>query len=311
MKISEAFELYKTNYLLIKGSSRRLLQDNSYVAERMVDVLGDIEIETLTMDDIAKWVAAISERVLPNGEVVPRKQNTIRNDLTRVKMVLKYLHLRGIECLNYELIPVPKREDCIRPFLSPEEVTAMIECAVSLRNQFVISLLYSSGIRLSEMISLNRDSIVARRFTVVGKGKKSRLCFIDERTEGLMLRYLASRTDNCPALIVSKMYKERMTPTNVQLLVKNTAKRAGITKKVSPHILRHSFATNFMQNNGNLRYLSTMLGHSNINTTTIYTHMVDNDLERQYRLFHSIKSPDNGGFQTKIAVAKTGCVVYN
>ena len=79
-----------------------------------------------------------------------------------------------------------------------------------------------------------------------------------------------------------------MTPTNVQLLIKNTAIRAGITKKVTPHILRHSFATNFLQNNGNIRYLSSLLGHASVSTTTVYTHVVDNDLEAQYRRFHTI-----------------------
>ena len=290
MLLSEAFDLYKTNYLLIKGISKRVLQDNDYVKKRLVNAIGDKPVENLTMDDIASWVVVISKRELPNGEVVDRKQNTMRNDLTRLKMVLKYLHLRGIKCLEPELIPIPKREDVVRPFLTAEEVNKMIECAYSVRNKFIVSFFYSSGVRLSEFLSLDIDSIVDRKFTVVGKGKKSRLCFIDERTEELMREYLASREDSCPALVVSNMHKERMTSTNVQLVIKNTALRAGITKKVSPHILRHSFATNFIQNNGNIRYLSAMLGHASINTTVIYTHVVDNDLECQYRLFHSVKS---------------------
>ena len=103
-----------------------------------------------------------------------------------------------------------------------------------------------------------------------------------------MEEYLEERNDSSEALIVSKMYKQRMTPSNVQLVIKNTAERAGITKKVTPHILRHSFATNFLQNNGNIRYLSTMLGHANVSTTTIYTHVVDNDLRLQYLKFHTV-----------------------
>lgn len=313
MLISEAFDLYKTNYLLVKGMSTRILQNNNYVKDRLTRTIGDKEIELLDMDDIAKWAAALSYRILPNGDVVERKRNTIRNDLARLKSILKYLEKRGIKCLNHELIPVPKREDVVRPWLTPEEVEMMIENAFSLRNKFVISLFYSSGIRLSEFLSLNRDSIVNRRFTVVGKGKKARVCFIDERTEQLMNDYLASREDDSEALVVSK-FKDRMTPTNVQLLIKNSAKRAGISKKVSPHILRHSFATNFVQNNGGWRHLSSLLGHANINTTMVYAHITDNDLERQYRTFHSIYSRIADVDNHNLAyyhIDKTGINAYN
>ena len=96
------------------------------------------------------------------------------------------------------------------------------------------------------------------------------------------------QADNSEALVVSYENKTRMTATNIQLLVRNAAKRAGIKKHVTPHTLRHSFATNFLRNNGNLRYLSTLLGHSSLDTTAIYTHVVDNDLEQQYQRYHSI-----------------------
>lgn len=287
MKISEAFDLYKTNYMFVKGLSKRVLENQDYVKARVIKVLGDIDIESLTMSDVAYWAQHIStyER---GGVVMDRKNNTIRNDLIRLKMVLKYARLLGCKVMEPDLIPIPKREDVERIFLTAQEVEAMISCAFNLRNAFVVSLLYSSGIRLSELISLNRSSIQNRKFQVVGKGKKARLCFIDQRTEELMYDYLNTRNDDCEALIVSYKYKQRMTPTNVQLLIKNTAERAGITKKVTPHVLRHSFATNFLQNNGNIRYLSSMLGHASVSTTTVYTHVVDNDLETQYRLFHTI-----------------------
>lgn len=288
MKISEAFDLYKNNYMFIKGQSRRVLENQDYVKQRLIRVLGDKRIDKITMDDVYKWTEAISTMRLPDGSERKRAVNTMRNDLIRLKMVLKYMRLLGHDCLEPELIPIPKREDVRRPFLTEYEVSEMIKHSYSLRNKFVISLLYSSGIRLSEMIALNRDSIVDRQFTVVGKGKKARLCFIDERTEKIMKEYLASRNDDCEALIVSYKNKARMTPTNVQLLVKNTALRAGIAKKVTPHILRHSFATNFIRNNGNIKYLSALLGHVSINTTAIYTHVVDNDLAYQYKRYHSV-----------------------
>ena len=287
MKISEAFDLYKNNYMLLKQRSKRTLENQDLVKRYLLESVGDIELNELTVENVSKWLKEHREYKLPNGEIRRRKVNTLRNDLARVRVVLRYMRALGYDCLDPELLPVPKREESIRCYLTAEEVTAMIDSACNLRNKVVISLLYSSGIRLSEMISLNRDSIVNRSFQVVGKGRKARLCFIDKRTEELLEQYLAQRHDNCDALIISYKYKSRMTPTNVQLLVKNSAKRAGITKKVTPHVLRHSFATNFLQNNGNIRYLSTMLGHSSVDTTLIYTHVVDNDLYAQYSSFHS------------------------
>lgn len=288
MKITEAFALYKNNYLLIRGSSKRILEGNDHVAKTIVDAVGNKDIELLDIDDVSKWVSSIQNRVKRDGATINRSPNTIRNDIIRLRVVLEYMRLREYECLNPKLIPVPKREDSVRAFLTPDEVTKMIDYAFNLRNKFIISLLYSSGIRLSEMISLNRDSIKQRRFQVVGKGKKARLCFIDERTEKLMNEYLSKRVDDSPALVVSAIFKERMTPTNVQLLIKNSAARAGITKHVTPHVLRHSFATDFILNNGGIRHLSILMGHSSINTTAIYTHVADNELEMQYKKYHSI-----------------------
>ena len=314
MNITGAFALYKNNYLLIKGSARRILEGNDYVAKTIVDAVGDKDISQLTIDDVSLWVHSIQERRKADGSVVSRSPNTIRNDIIRLRVILDYMRLRGYDCLNPRLIPVPKREDNVREFLTATEVALMIDNAFSLRNKFVISLLYSSGIRLSEMISLNRDSIKDRRFQVVGKGKKARLCFIDERTEWLMWAYLSSRNDDCPALVVSAIYKERMTPTNVQLIVKNTALRAGISKHVTPHVLRHSFATNFILNNGGIRHLSIMMGHSSINTTALYTHVADNELEMQYKKYHSISVENRGemsGECAYICVDNSGVMAYN
>lgn len=279
MRLTEAFDMYFNEYMAIKGQSRRIVESHIYCRRKIIELLGDKDVSKLTVEDVSKWVKEMRKT---------RCLNTVRTYITRLRCVLAYCELRGIPCLNPALIPMPKRDETVPVFLSEAEVTAMIACAYNLRNAFVISLLYSSGIRLSELIQLNRGQIVDRRFTVIGKGRKSRLCFIDKRTDDLMSAYLATREDKSPALIVSARYKQRMTPTNIQLLVHNSAVRAGIKKNVTPHTLRHSFATNFLRNNGNMRYLSTMLGHASLDTTMMYTHVVDYDLQRQYEKYHSI-----------------------
>lgn len=103
-----------------------------------------------------------------------------------------------------------------------------------------------------------------------------------------MEQYLATREDHESALVVSYESKHRMTATNIQLLIRNSAKRAGIKDKVTPHTLRHSFATNFLQNNGNMRYLADLLGHASLETTQMYAHVVNNDLQSAYEKYHTI-----------------------
>lgn len=288
MKISEAFDLYKNNYLLPRHYSRRVVESHGFAKVDFINKIGDKKLKNLTLEDVGEWSKSLEYRELPNGQKKHRAINTIRSYMNRLRAVIKYMCLRGEKCIDYQLIPIPKAEDVEIGFLYESEVKAMIDNAFSVRNKLVISLLYSSGIRLSELIALDRDSIKNKSFTVIGKGKKRRLCFIDSRTERLMKEYLKTRKDDSPALIISNIYKDRMSPTNIQLLIRNSAKRAGIERRVTPHMLRHSFATNFVRNNGNIRYLSRMLGHSGINTTMIYTHIVDNDLYKQYKRFHTV-----------------------
>ena len=279
MLLSEAFDLYRDDYIRFKNQSKRTEEIHETCKRLILLSMPNKKIEQLTLSDIRSWRTMIEKG---------RSANSVRVYVIRLRAVIGYLNILGVKCLDARLIPVPKREATVPVYLTEAEVEAMIACAYNLRNAFIISLLYSSGIRLSELISLNRGQIIDRRFTVIGKGRKPRLCFIDERTERLMSMYLSGRQDHHDALIVSFENKSRMTATNIQLLVRNSAARAGITKKVTPHTLRHSFATNFLRNNGNMRYLSAMLGHASLDTTMMYAHVVDNDLQDQYEKYHTI-----------------------
>lgn len=279
MLLSEAFDLYENEFIRMSNQSPRTLEMHQYVKKIFCSYTDDVDVEKLTIKEISDWKKDLER---------DRSQNTVRLFVMKLRNVISYLNKRGIDTINVDLVPLPKRQETVPVFLTEEEVALMIDYASNLRNKFVISLLYASGIRLSELISLNRGQIVEKRFTVIGKGGKPRLCFIDDRTEKLMEEYLARRKDNDSALVVSYNFKERMTKTNIELLVRNTASKAGINKKVTPHTLRHSYATNFLRNNGNMRYLSYSLGHASMDTTAMYAHVVDYDLERQYQQFHTI-----------------------
>lgn len=279
MRISEAFSLYLEDYIRFKNQSIRIEESHEFCERTLIYEIGDKQIEELTLADIRRWRNELAKT---------RHINTVRNYITRLRAVLNYCSIRGVKCLDVRLVPIPKREATVPTFLSSEQVDAMISHAYNARNAFIVSLIYSSGIRLSELIALNRGQIQHRRFTVIGKGSKPRLCFIDERTENLMDQYLATREDHESALVVSYESKHRMTATNIQLLIRNSAKRAGIKDKVTPHTLRHSFATNFLQNNGNMRYLAELLGHASLETTQMYAHVVNNDLQSAYEKYHTI-----------------------
>lgn len=279
MLISEAFDIYRDDYIKAKNQSKRTVETHEACKRLFLLSIPDKPIKDLTLLDIRQF-----REHLEKGRAI----NSVRVYIIRLRAVIRYLNILGEPCLRAELIPVPKREATVPVYLTEQEVEAMIAKAFSVRNAFVVALLYSSGIRLSELISLNRGQIVDRRFTVIGKGRKPRLCFIDRRTERLMDKYLKTRQDHNSALVVSTENKDRMTPTNIQLLVRNSAARAGITKKVTPHTLRHSFATNFLRNNGNMRYLSALLGHASLDTTMMYAHVVDYDLQKQYEKYHTI-----------------------
>jgi site-specific recombinase XerD len=174
-----------------------------------------------------------------------------------------------------------------------------------LRDRALVTLLFSSGLRVSELAHLNRDHVNTNRreFTVRGKGQKDRPVFIDGISAAHVEEYLAVRQDSLPALFIS--YRDntpqhldtsgdfrRLTPRSIQRIVKKYALKAGITKHVSPHTMRHSFATDLLMNGADLRSVQSLLGHSNISTTQMYTHVTDSHLREVHRKFHTESTTD-------------------
>lgn len=274
MKISEAFDMYRDDYMRIKNRSTSMLEHYEYHKSSILKVIGDKDIEELSMEDVRAWFKVLSKT---------RTANTVRNYLGSLRSVLKYCNLRGIECMPKALVPLPKREPNVPKFIKKEDIDRMIESSEILRTKLIISLLFSSGIRVSEMINLEKDQIRDKRFTVVGKGKKPRLCFIDDRTGNLIEEYLKTRNDSSKYLIISKRSKTRITAGTAQLVINNATARAKLNTNVSPHVLRHSYATHLLKNGMDIRKIQILLGHSSLNTTAMYTHVIDNDLEREYR----------------------------
>lgn len=219
---------------------------------------------------------------------------------------LKYLSKKNIPALTAEKIELGKTSQRSVDFLSFEEVEALVVAAAGtglrhMRNQAILKLLFSTGLRVSELITLNRDSLNLKRgeFSVTGKGSKVRIVFISGAAKDSLQEYLDKRTDTDVALFVrivknpEKSTSLRLTARSVQRMIKKYATKAGIVKKVTPHVLRHSFATNLLQNGADIRSVQALLGHSSISTTQIYTHVTNKGLKEIYRKYHGESSKIN------------------
>ena len=179
-------------------------------------------------------------------------------------------------------------------FLENNELERLLAVPDKPRDRAILELLFSTGLRVSELCALNRDSINLKsgEFAVRGKGDKVRLVFLSETAKTAIKNYLEKRVDVDGALFArqvksaNKQDKLRLTPRSVERLVKYYSAKAGLSKKVTPHSLRHSFATDLLMNGADIRSVQELLGHSSITTTQIYTHITNKQLREVHRVFH-------------------------
>jgi site-specific recombinase XerD len=210
---------------------------------------------------------------------------------------------RDIKTLAAEKIEVGKNPSHEVEFLDDEELERLLQAASAgdiktLRDRAILELLFSAGLRVSELVQINRDQLNLQRqeFSVRGKGDKIRIVFISDTAKKALERYLEKRIDIDPALFVrfskNKNFREetkRLTSRSIQRIVKFYAAKAGIVKDVHPHTLRHSFATNLLSNGADIRSVQTMLGHSSITTTQVYTHITNKQLKEIHKQLHGKK----------------------
>jgi len=228
------------------------------------------------------------------------KKNTQTYYLIALRSFLKYLAKQNINSLAAEKIELGKIPERKLEFLDPDELKRLLNAPQggdisAWRDRAILETLFSTGLRVSELCSLNRDNVNIERgeFAVRGKGSKLRVVFLSDSAKDALKKYLAERSDIHEALFVghhgspNKKESARLTPRSVQRLIKKYAVAAGVIKKVSPHQLRHSFATDLLQNGADIRSVQAMLGHANITTTQIYTHYTDKHLKEIHKKYHS------------------------
>jgi site-specific recombinase XerD len=235
-----------------------------------------------------------------NGSMKKRTQNYY---LIALRAFLKYLAKRKVRSLAPDQIELAKVPERTVDFMSAEDLMRLLDAPRSeenelkgLRDKAILELLFSTGLRVSELCSLNRDLDLSKdEFSIRGKGEKVRVVFLSQEAKNAIKAYLLRRKDMNDALFVQsdagvKKDGARLTTRSIERIVKYYAVKAGISKKVTPHVIRHSFATDLLTNGADLRSVQMLLGHSNITTTQIYTHLTDKHLRDIHKKFHNNKN---------------------
>jgi len=241
------------------------------------------------------------------------KKNTQNYHLIALRSFLKYLAKRDIRTLAPEKIELARMPERTVDFLEPNELDRLMEAPVSdagglvrvaaslplikLRDKAILEMLFSTGLRVSELAGLTKEMVNLEReeFIVRGKGDKPRIVFISNQARYWLKEYLNRRHDIEEFLFVShdraakgRDAERSLTPRSIQRIVEGYARKAGITKRITPHVLRHTFATDLLRNGADIRSVQSMLGHSSITTTQIYTHITDERLHEVYDAYHGV-----------------------
>lgn len=233
------------------------------------------------------------------------KRNTQNYHMIALRVFLKYLTKRGVTALASDKIELAKTKGRELDLMTSAELDRLLNAPDTkteqgLRDKALLELFFSTGLRVSELASLDRDLDLSRdEFSIRGKGEKVRVVFLSDEAKDCIKNYLKYRKDMEGAMFVnisrnSKQSKDskkenRLTPRSIERIVKYYAIKAGISKKVTPHVIRHSFATDLLSNGADMRSVQMMLGHANIATTQIYTHHTDAGLREIHKKFHGRK----------------------
>lgn len=289
-------------YLEVEGGrSAKTAENYKLYLERFVEFTDNLPVGKITSEVVRKYRLWLNRYKNSNEDDLATITQSYH--LIALRGFLTYLSKRDIPSLSPTKIELPKVSRKQVTFLHYDEVARLLDVVPlddeqGLRDRAIIELLFSSGLRVSELVHLNRDHVNTQRreFMVRGKGQKDRPVFIGEAAALRVAEYVNCRMDNLPPLFLSYSRNNaignsgdyrRLTPRSIQRIINKYAKLAGITKHVSPHTMRHSFATDLLMNGADIRSVQSMLGHSNISTTQVYTHVTDEHLREIYEKFHS------------------------
>lgn len=283
-----------------RGRSLKTIENYSLYLNRFYEFAGDIKPNKITLNTVSKWRQWLNRYKGGDGRTISK--TTQNYHLIALRSFLKYLARRDVESLSPEKIELATSPRPKVSFLSIEEVEQLFAAPntdniIGLRDRAILELLFSTGLRVSELSNLDRDDVNLDKaeFSVRGKGQKDRPVYMSDSAKKALHAYLKARNDDFKPLFVhysgSKSAEDasmtRLTPRSIQRMVERYRTKAGITKHVTPHTLRHSFATDLLGNGADLRSVQSLLGHANIATTQVYTHVTDPQLKEVHKQFHS------------------------
>ncbi len=303
-KLSTHLRTFLEHLEVEKGRSALTIRNYEFYLRRFIDWAEDPPPERIDPEIIHHFRLYLN-RLESRGEGTLKK-STQNYHLIALRAFLKFLAKRDIKTMAPEKIELAKQGSRDVAFLDGADLQRLLEAPertdasplVKARDKAVLELFFSTGMRVSELANLKRDQINLERdeFSVRGKGDKTRVAFLSNQARHALRAYLEMRQDESPYLFVrhdraaptTASDKEigPLTPRSIERLVKYYAVAAGIPKKVSPHTLRHSFATDLLMNGADLRSVQAMLGHSSITTTQIYTHVTNQQLKDVHKAFH-------------------------
>lgn len=300
MKLSQHIQKFLEYCEITLNRSPKTLENYDHYLKRFQTFLNeDRNPEKITLDDIQNYRLFLNRHKDERNRTLSVK--TQGYHIISLRAFLKYLIKNDIQTLAPEKIDLGKIPGRTVEFLTREELDRLF-LAVDLthkngvRDIAILETLFSTGLRVSELKNLDRDQVdlERREFMVRGKGSKPRIVFLSTKAAERIKDYLKTREDNFNPLFVNNLKnadilqpeKRRLTTVSIQSLVRKYALKAGIIKKVTPHTLRHSYATELLINGADIRSVQEMLGHSSITTTQIYTHITDKKLREIHEKFH-------------------------
>ncbi|OGG58518.1 hypothetical protein A2765_02200 [Candidatus Kaiserbacteria bacterium RIFCSPHIGHO2_01_FULL_56_24] len=286
----------KTQFLeyieIEKGRSVKTVENYDRYLTRFLDHTKASSPSKLTETLVREFRLWLNRQPGVAGDMKRKTQNYY---LIALRAFLKYLRKLGVESLSPEKIELAKVGGRDLDLITADELNRLMKSPTGdslndLRDRAILELLFSTGLRVSELCSLNADIDLTRdEFSVRGKGDKVRVVFLSPGAKKAVADYLKKRGDMGEALFVgygANQDAARLTTRSIERIVKQHAVKAGITRKVTPHVIRHSFATDLLENGADLRSVQALLGHANIATTQVYTHVTDKHLREIHQAFH-------------------------
>lgn len=289
-----------------KGRSALTVRNYDFYIQRFLDWAKDPTPDALSGEDIRQyrlWLNRLETGRDATKEDATIKKTTQNYHLIALRSFLKYLAKNDVNSIAPEKIELARQGSRDVAFLEAADLARLLEAPtksdapklLQSRDRAILELFFSTGLRVSELAGLRRDMVNLQRdeFTVRGKGDKTRVVFLSHQAKHFIREYVDLRSDESPYLFVrhdraksSMKEPSPITPRSIERLVHHYAVLAGIPKHVTPHTLRHSFATDLLINGADIRSVQAMLGHASITTTQIYTHVTNQQLKEVHQAFH-------------------------